>query len=252
MKKHYAAIIRELSWGDFKLKYYGSVFGLLWSFLKPVIMLSILYVVFYSFLKITIEHYAWYLLIGIIFWNFFADATKDSIQNMYAKAHILKNTNTPPIVVMVSSIVHSLFTFLITLVAFFAIISMFGFAPSNALFFFPCIVLLAVLLTFAVSLIIVPLSVRFKDFEHMWDIFLQMLFWVTPIVYQHYAVPAAYVKWYLLNPLARIIIDARTVILAGAFPETKQILITIGIVLFLCAAAVFIFKRSDKSLVEQL
>lgn len=252
MKRHHLNIIRELSRSDFKLKYYGSPFGLLWSFLKPLFMLIILYVVFYFFLGMKVEHYAWYLLIGIIFWNFFADATKDSIQNIRAKSHILKNTNTPPIVVMISSLLHSLFTFLITLIAFFAIIAIVGFIPSEALFFFPFIVLLAILLTFAVSLIVVPLSVRFKDFEHMWDIVLQMLFWITPIVYQHSAVPLAYVKWYLLNPLSRIIIDARTVVLAGAFPETKQILITTGILLLLSAVAFLIFKKSSKSLTEQL
>ncbi len=253
MKKiNYFNVIKELSWADFKLKYYGSIFGLFWSFLKPFFMLIILYVVFHSFLKVDVEHYTWFLLLGIIFWNFFADATKDSMQNITAKAHILKNINIPPFVIIASSLLHSFWTFLIGLGAFFLIIFIFGFSPTGTIFLIPYFIMLLTFFTVGVSLIIVPLSVRFKDFGHLWDIFLQMLFWITPIVYQHFLVPKTYIKWYLLNPLARIIVETRTVVLYDKIPESKQILITAGIVISIFMIGLLVAKKSSRSFVEHL
>ena len=248
----YFNIIKELSWGDFKLKYYGSFFGLFWSFLKPLFMLSILYLVFFFFLKVDIENYVWYLLLGIIFWNFFADSTKDSMQNMVAKAHILKNVNMPPLVIIASSLLHSFWTFMIGLFAFFILFLLFGFFPGASIIAFPYFIILLMLLTAGVSLIVVPLSVRFKDFNHMWDIFLQMLFWLTPIAYQHFIVPEAYIKWYLLNPVARIIIEARTAVIYNTLPEGKQMLITTVMIIFIFLVGIVLFKKMSRSLVEQL
>lgn len=251
-KIRYLNVIKELSWGDFKLKYYGSFFGLFWSFLKPLFMLSILYLVFFFFLKVDIENYVWFLLLGIIFWNFFADATKDSMQNMVAKAHILKNVNIPPFVIIVSSLLHSFWTFMIGLLAFFILFFVFGFYPGESIILFPYFIILLMLLTAGISFIVVPLSVRFKDFNHMWDIFLQMLFWITPIAYQHFIVPEAYMKWYLLNPIARVIIEARTTVIYSTFPEGKQIFITTLIVLCIFIVGFTLFKKMSRSLVEQL
>ncbi len=247
-----ANMIRELAWSDFKLKYYGSFLGLLWSFLRPVFMLGILYLVFYSFFKVNVEHYVWFLLIGIVFWNFFSDATKDGMQNIVSKAHILKNINISPLIIVISSLLQSFLTFMITLIVLFLILFAFGFYPTASFFLFWFYVALTTILVLGTLLVTIPLSARFKDFGHLWDIFLQMLFWMTPIVYSESLVPASYIKWYLLNPLSRVIMDARTTILYHAFPDPKQIFITLGIVSLILLLGCVIFKRFGKTLTEEL
>ncbi len=79
-----------------------------------------------------------------------------------------------------------------------------------------------------------------------------MLFWITPIAYQHFIVPEAYMKWYLLNPIARVIIEARTTVIYSTFPEGKQIFITTLIVLCIFIVGFTLFKKMSRSLVEQL
>lgn len=200
--KYYFNLIRELSWVDFKLKYYGSWLGMLWSFLKPFLMLTILYIVFFYFLRINIENYPFYLLLGIIIWNFFADTTKESAQNALSKIPLFQTTKLPPFAAVVSTIIHSFWTFLITLAVFFIFLFVFGITLSWSAVILPFIVVLLFILTAGVSLLITPLYMRFKDFGHIWDIFLQMLFWATPIVYQYKLVPVKYIKWFLLIRLA--------------------------------------------------
>ena len=72
-------LIKELVKTDFKLKYYGSFLGFFWSLLKPFLMLGILYYVFTYFIKVQIENFALFLLLGIIIWNYFVDTTYDSM-----------------------------------------------------------------------------------------------------------------------------------------------------------------------------
>lgn len=250
--KHYANLIYELSWLDFKLKYYGSVLGLFWSFLKPFMMLAILYVVFFYFMKVGIPDYQVYLLLGIVFWNFFADATKDSTASVTAKTGLLQKTNLSPLVVVVSAIMHSFWTFIINLAIFFIFFFAFGHHLSWSILMLPILVALTVLLTVGVSFLIVPLYMRFRDFGHIWDIFLQMLFWATPIVYQYSLVPGAYQKWYLLNPLARLIVDARNAIIYRFFPSWEQMLITTAVILVTVVVGWMAFKRYGQKFVEQL
>jgi len=245
-------LIYELSRLDFKLKYYGSVLGMLWSFLKPFMMLAILYVVFFYFFKVGIKNYEVYLLLGIIFWNFFADTTKDSAQGVTAKAQLLQKTNLPPLIVVASVIVHSLWTFLITLAIFFIFFFAIGLHLTWSILTLILLIPLLVILTAGVSLFIVPLHMRFKDFGHIWDIFLQMLFWVTPIIYQYTLIPEKYIRWYLLNPVARIIVDARNAVLYNFFPEPKQLLITSILVAIIFTIGLIIFKKHGRRLVEQL
>jgi len=245
-------LIYELSRLDFKLKYYSSFLGLLWSFLKPFMMLGILYVVFFYFLKVGIENYQIYLLLGIVIWNFFADATKDSSVSITSKAQLLQKTRLSPLIVVLSAIVHSFWTFLINLVIFFIFFFGFGLTLNWSVLALLFLVLLLVLFTVGVSLIIVPIYMRFRDFGHIWDIFLQMLFWITPLVYQYKMVPDEYIKWYLLNPLARIIVDARNATIYNFFPEPKQLLITTIIVAIVLAIGWIVFKKHGRELVEQL
>ncbi|MGC9603093.1 MAG: ABC transporter permease [Minisyncoccia bacterium] len=249
---HYLNVIYELSRLDFKLKYYGSVLGLLWSFLKPFMMLAILYVVFFYFLKVGIQNYEVYLLLGIIFWNFFADTTKDSTVGVVTKAHLLQKTNLPPFVVVTSVIVHSLWTFLITLAIFFIFFFALGLHLTWSALTLLLLVPSLIILTAGVSFLIVPLHMRFKDFGHIWDIFLQMLFWATPIVYQYTLVPEPYSRWYLLNPVARIIIDARNAVLYNFFPEAKQLLITIAITAVVFAGGWLVFRKYGRTFIDEL
>lgn len=245
-------LIYELSRLDFKLKYYGSTLGLLWSLVKPFMMLGILYIVFFYFLKVNIPNYEVYLFLGIISWNFFSDTTKDIAPGISSKAHLLQSTSLTPSIVIAGTILHSFWTFLITLVTFFVFFFVLGLhLTTSAVMLFVFIPLL-VLLTVGVSLCIAPLYMRFNDFGHIWDIFLQMLFWATPIVYDYKIVPATVAKWYLLNPITRVIVGMRNAVLDGFFPEPKQILITLAITAVVCLAGAAVFKKYAGRFSEEL
>ncbi|RKW02124.1 MAG: ABC transporter permease, partial [Candidatus Saccharimonas sp.] len=83
-------LLRELVVTDFKLRYQGSVLGYLWSILKPIFLFIILYIVFDKFLGLgkQVEHYPVYLLVGIVLWNFFSEATVQGLQSIVSRGDL--------------------------------------------------------------------------------------------------------------------------------------------------------------------
>lgn len=250
--KYYYNLIKEFSWADFKLKYYGSILGLFWSFLKPFLMLFILYIVFGLFFKSGIKNFHIYLLLGIAIWNFFADGTKAGLQTIASKKNIMQNVKISPLAVVTSAIWHSFWTFIITLVVFFIIFFASGLTLGVNVVFLLYFVFLLLIFVLGTSFLITPLHMKFRDFEHIWDVLIQMLFWLSPIVYAEKLVSSSYLKWYMLNPLSRIVVDMRNIVIYQFLPEPKQIVITTVLVLTIFFVGLHIFKKHGRALLENL
>ena len=94
-------LLRELVVTDFKLRYQGSVLGYLWSVLRPLFLFAILYVVFEKFLRMgrDIEHFGVYLLLGIVLWTFFTEATNMGLQAIINRGDLIRKINFPNIFV---------------------------------------------------------------------------------------------------------------------------------------------------------
>ena len=107
-------LLRELVVTDFKLRYQGSALGYVWSILKPLFLFSILYVVFDKFLGVgrNIQHFPVYLLLGIILWNFFVEATNQGLNSIVGRGDLLRKINFPKYIVVISGTVSSLINLL--------------------------------------------------------------------------------------------------------------------------------------------
>src|SRR5690349_12624172 len=83
-------LLRELVVTDFKLRYQGSVLGYLWSLLKPLMLFAIMYAVFVHFLRFGegIDHFAVSLLLGIVMWTFFTEATTQGMQAIVTRGDL--------------------------------------------------------------------------------------------------------------------------------------------------------------------
>lgn len=211
-------LLRELVVTDFKLRYQGSVLGYAWSILKPLFLFAILYVVFDQFLKIgrDIPNFPVYLLLGIVLWTFFAEATNLGLQSIVGRGDLIRKINFPKYIIVISGTVSSLINLCINLgvVFVFILISNLGIGLS-ALFIVPLIIELY-LFSLAVAFLLAALNVKMRDTGYLWEIFLQAAFYATPILYPIQMVMLQSVeagKIMLLNPVAQIIQDARFVLI---------------------------------------
>ena len=106
-------LLKELTLSDFKLKYKNSILGLFWFLLKPLLLFLVLYLVFSFFIKIKIENYELYLLLGIMIWNYIAESTTKGMNSIITKSNLIKKTYFPRILVVLSTVLDSTLIFLL-------------------------------------------------------------------------------------------------------------------------------------------
>lgn len=209
--KNYINLIKELALTDFKLKYQGSILGYLWSLVKPLMLFLVLYFVFTHIFRVgnKIPHYPVYLLLGIVVWGFFTEVTAGALDSIVSKGDLIRKVYFPRIVLVISRSITSLITFLLNFVIVFIFM---GFIGSEVTIKSVVVILLLVelfVLVTGIGLILGSLFVRFRDLAHIWEIFLQAMFYATPILYPLTLVPSPFNKILMLSPIAQIIQDFR-------------------------------------------
>ncbi len=254
-------LLRQLVITDFKLRYQGSVLGYLWSLLKPLMLFSILYVVFVKFLRIGagLPHYPIYLLLGVVVWYYFVEVTSMSLGAIVGRGDLMRKLNFPRYVIVLSIALSALINLFFNLIVVGAFIIAADIDPRPAALLAPLLILELFVVSTAAGFILSAFYVRFRDLSYIWDVVLQGAFYATPILYPLAAVPTDYAKWLLLNPLAQIIQDLRYALITEQTPTIAQYfsaewvsLIPITFVVILGIVAAQYFRRRSRSFAEEV
>lgn len=208
------ALLYELVKTDFKLRYQGSVLGYAWSLLKPLMLFAIMYVVFVNFLRFGegIPHFSVSLLLGIVMWTFFTEATTQGMQSIVARGDVIRKINFPKYIIVVSSTVSALINLLLNLLVVFAFMVFDGVHFGWSALLFPLTVLLLYVFALALSFFLSALYVKYRDIQHIWDVILQGLFYATPIIYPLQMVVTHSItgaKLIMLSPVAVLLQESR-------------------------------------------
>jgi ABC-2 type transport system permease protein len=258
-------LLQRLVVTDFKLRYQGSALGYIWSLLRPLFLFVILYIVFNNFLRIgsNIPHYPVYLLLGIVLWNYFLEVTNLGISSIVSKGDLIRKLNFPKYVIVLAGS----FSAFINLLINFVVIAVFMILGGveihwSALLIVPLLAQLF-LLSLGVAFFLSALFVKLRDLNYIWEIFLQAAFYATPILY-----PLSLVieksefaaKMLLLNPVAQIIQDARSVLVttqtstfetvfeSGGWYRLIPVCLPVVIVVF----AAWYFRRQSPKFAEEV
>lgn len=223
---NYLGLIRELTITDFKLKYQGSFFGYLWTLAKPMMLFGVLLVVFTKFFKLggTIPNYPLYLLLGVVLWTFFVEATFSSMSSIVGKGDLIRKVYFPRIILTISASVTALITLLLNLVIVFIFMAFSKVSLSISSPLFLLLLLEFFIFSAGVSLFLASLFVRFRDVLHTWEVGTQVLFYATPIIYPFNLVPEKFGMILMLSPVAQIIQDSRHILITQESATAYQIL----------------------------
>jgi len=259
-------LLRELVVTDFKLRYQGSVLGYFWSLLKPLMLFAIMYVVFVHFLRFGqgIEHFAVALLLGIVMWTFFTEATNQGMQAIVGRGDIIRKINFPKYIIVISGTISALINMLLNLIVVFVFMAFDGVNFTWSLALFPVSILLLYAFSLGLAFFLSSVFVKFKDIAHLWEVFLQGLFYATPILYPLQLVIDTAGLWagqiLMLSPIAVLIQNARAqavghenVITADQI-FSNQIFLAIPylIIIFVIILATVYFKKNQGKFAEQV
>ena len=258
------ALLRELVATEFKLRYQGSALGFLWSLVRPLFLFGILLIVFGFILKISsnIEHYPVYLLLGIVLWSFFVEATNNGLQSIVGRGDLIRKINFPKYIIVISGTISALINLGIILIVVFIFMLASGVELRPIALLFPIIVLELYVFSLALAFFLAALYVKYRDITYMWELGLQAAFYATPILYPMSLVTDYSLmlgKLLLLNPMAQIVQDARNMLIT---PQTDTLsklvdnqlytVIPMLIVAVTIVAATIYFRNNSKNFAEEV
>lgn len=246
-----ADLFFELVRTDFILRYHNSILGFIWVLLKPFLFFAILVTVFSLVFKIEDRLYPLNLLLGLLLYSYFSEATLRGVTCLTEKSSIILKVNFPKVIPIFTSVVNSFISF------FFGFLVFLGFwfveKPADLLNSLPYFGLLILLLTSLIVGINFFLSIgyiKLKDLLSIWEVVLQLLLYLSPIIYPLSFVPDRYLKIFLLNPLAVIIQQAQEILING-HPFDWVLFGQAGLVtLFLLGSGWLFFKNQIKKILD--
>jgi lipopolysaccharide transport system permease protein len=248
----YKELIKNLVISDLKTKYSNSVLGFAWSMLNPLLMMLVLYFVFNNVFKNTQEHFALYLLIGITTWRFFAMGTSVAMSSIVGKASLVTKIFIPREILTLSTVLSALVSSLLEFLVLIPLLVIFGVIPSLTIILFPLLHILFFPIVYGISLALASLYVYYRDINQIWDVVIQIGFFLSPIVYPLSLIPENYRFYYMLNPITRLIEMYRGVLLYNRLPGLMDLGIVIfsGIVLLILGS--LLFSRLSSRFAEEI
>ena len=253
---------------EFKLRFFGSVLGYLWTLMRPLLLFSILLFVFTELLhvnKVGIPHYPEYLLESIILFTYFQETTSGSVASLVARENLLRRVRFPRLVVPLSVAVTCFFNLCMNLIVVFVFILAAGIEPRWSWLELPVLVALLVILSTGVGMLLSALYVRFRDMQPIWEVLLQVLWYGSPILYtvetaaDHEILGISFAKLLVVNPIGAILTQARKAMLEPNAPSAAQalgsvprLLIPLGIIAVLFAVGLWYFNREAPLISEKL
>jgi ABC-type polysaccharide/polyol phosphate export permease len=245
----YRSLLYNLTMSELKLRYRRSVLGFLWTLLNPLLMMTVMTLVFSRVMRMGTKDYSVLLLAGLLPWTFFSQSINLSLMSIVGKGALLKKVYIPKAIIPLSAVLATLVN---SSLAFFPLLSLtaiMGHKLTSAVLFLP--VAMVILAVFAVgwSLLFSCLYVYFRDFGHMTEVLLQAWFYASPIIYTLEMVPEQYRDAFTWNPVTYFIECFRAPIFNGALPAAQAVGIALASAIASLVLGTIVFLRYENQFV---
>ena len=248
----YFNLLREIGWTEFKLRDQGTLLGFLWTILYPALMFTVLYTVFVKWMGQFVDNYGAYLLIGLLFWNFFQKSTSSALTSLIRRYSIIRNFKFPREIIVFSTLFAILCSFLLEIGVLLVFLPFIGVAPRTSWLLLPVLLGATLLLTTGISLFLPLLAAEYRDMERIWEVVTMALFYLTPVFYPLKIINPKFGTLLRLNPVTQIIIAARGCLIDGRIPNAVPLAAVIfGSGLFV-AAGVLLLRRREYQIMDRM
>jgi ABC-2 type transport system permease protein len=246
---------------DFKLRFYGSALGYAWTLVKPFAMFGVIWFVFSEIVHAGngVKNYSAYILMALVLFQYFLGIVTAALGCLVDRQNLLRKMPFPRLVIPFSVTLTALFDLGMTLVAVFIFLLILGVYPTWS--WLELIPLVAILTVFAtgLGLLLSVLFVRFRDIKPIWEVFGQMLFYASGVLYVATSVPDAYQRPFLVNPMSAVLTQMRHAVVDPGASSAAQViggaprlLIPAAIVVVVAVVGTWAFIREAPRVAENL
>lgn len=252
---------------DFKLKFFGSVLGYLWQIMRPLLLFSVLFLVFSVFLDLGagLPFYAAALLLGIVLFTFVSESTSGSVRSLVTRETLVRKVQFPRLAVPLAVVLTALFNLGLNLIPVLIFLLVLGGTPMWSWIELPFLIAALGVFALGLSMALSALFVRYRDVEPIWDVVLQATFYASPVIYpinqlldnpQYQELGHWLVR---LNPFATILQQARHSFIspenmsaAQAVGGAPWLIVPAAITITVIVVGYWVFNREAPRVAEEL
>ena len=239
----YRELLWFLTWRNILVVYKQTVIGVLWSVLRPLLMLVVFTIVFGYLARVPNVSEAPYALVvfcGLVPWYFFSGAVSQSSNSLIDDSGLISKVYFPRILVPISAMLAAGVDFLITLVLLVGLMIVLGYPPTMQALAAPGLIVFLMIVLLGVGLLMAALNVQYRDFRYIIGFLLQVGIFASPVIYSSQLVPEAYRIYYFINPIAGVIDGFRWAFVGQPlFVEGFVLSLAVGLCLPVIAIAYF-------------
>ncbi|WP_369712962.1 ABC transporter permease [Leptotrichia sp. HSP-342] len=243
----YKDLLFELVLRDIKIKYKKSMLGFTWSILNPLLMMTVMSVVFSTMFRMDIPNFPMYLIIGQVVFSFFSEATNIAMVSVIENGELMKKVYIPKYMFPLSKVIFSFSNMIFSLVAILIVALITRLPLRFEMLLFPIPLIYVFVFSLGIGFILASYTVFFRDLLHLYSILLLVWTYLTPIFYPIKILPESVRSWINYNPIYMYIKYFRSIMLYGKIPSLQFNLICIITSLISLIIGIWIFsKKEDK------
>lgn len=244
----YRELLYFFSWRDLKVRYKQTTIGVLWALLQPFLTMVVFTVFFGKLAGIPSDGvpYPIFVYTGLLFWQFFSGALSETSASLIGNQAIITKVYFPRLMLPISSVVTKFIDFLLAALILVIMMFYYGYTPYfGGLLIIPLLLLITFMAAVGLGLFLSALNVKYRDVRYALPFFIQILLFVTPVIYP--ASIAGKYSWALaLNPMTGVIQTARATLLGATQINWMLLLISGAVCLALLLIGIFYFKKIER------
>jgi lipopolysaccharide transport system permease protein len=250
----YVFLFENLILKDFRIRYRNMSLGILWSLINPLVMMTVLSLIFGRVLPGGGDRHTYpvFILCGLVPFNFFVGALMTGATSIVDNAGLIKRVLVPREVVPIAAVLSNCVHLLIQIALLLGLTLAFGLRPNWHWLWLPFIWMLYVAFVCGLALGSSAINVYIRDTRYVLESFMTVLFWLVPIFYSFSIIPQKYRDIYRFNPVAALVMAMRNILMDGIAPPTSLILNLTIAAAFALGAGLLIFRRLKPRFYEHI
>ena len=247
--RQYKPLMHELVVRDLKVKYRRSFLGYVWSLLNPLLMMTVMSIVFSYMFRFDIPNYPLYLICGQTLWTFFNESTNMAMHSVLQNGSLIRKVYIPKYIFPISRVLSSFVTMGFSLVSILIVMIVTRVSLSVHMLLIPIPLLFLLIFCMGMGMILSALSVYFRDIVHLYSVLTMAWMYVTPIFYPASALPEEVAQFLVLNPMYNFITFFRDLVLYATIPGAQVWLHCILSSLAVFAVGVLVFHKLQRNFI---
>lgn len=244
----YRELLYFFAWRDIKVRYKQTVVGVLWAIFQPLATMIVFSVIFGKIAKIPSDGipYPIFVYSGLLFWQFFSTSLTDSSNTLVANASIVTKVYFPRLLLPLADVVTKFIDFCIASTVLLGLMIYYHYLPGiSGILLVPVLLAITFLSSLGLGLILSSINVKYRDVRYVLPFFIQMLVFVTPVIYP--ASLAGKYSWLLaLNPMTGVITAARNGLLGSGPVDVGALAFSLLTSTVLFLIGVIVFKKTEQ------